>query len=227
LSRKFDGPNRSSITKTLGELINNAFEHPGATTLIVMSYCPKESEYIPEEYVELCVFDNGKSIPETLLDAKSNGVDIYSSIPMKDISVSIECNFNGVERIIDRDYFKSKSGDTQISALEMLISSIFPGVSSRFRNSKKLEHADMTEFRGKLRGQGNGLFIAAYVACHTGKGQLQIRTAQYLMLIKANFEKTDRNNSLFCFKVEVSNVLVADLAVDGNIVTAKLFPNRV
>jgi len=172
------------------ESITNSIRHPNSNHFLITSKRQND-------YYTIVIWDNGKSIIDTLMDELKNGKSIKNETPSFDDTHSCYCvrkedvEIKGKPKDTNFDFYFSyetpKLNDkTYRSEIWfILLSSLFPGIS---RDPEGLDTLPMYNKEPNFQNTGRGLMYLINAAVRIFGGEVRIRTGNYFI----NIQKADK-----------------------------------
>jgi hypothetical protein len=183
LNRHLRGSGRDIARVVIYELLTNAVQHPGATTVAVVSkaYGAFEAGRYDDRSFEVGVWDNGESIVETLRTALKAGGEIRAGSP----STIDEFHLKAVDWEPEQTIYQSDwTPGPSATNSELLLASLFQGISQKpFRRD-----IEVIEMPGEQRDGtriGDGLHALYRSAIDDFGGSIAIRSGDAFMNVRA------------------------------------------
>ena len=190
LNRHLRGSGRDIARVVIYELLTNAVQHPGATTVAVVSkaYGAFEAGRYEDKSFEVGVWDNGESIVKTLRTALDAGGEIRAGSP----STIDEFHLKAVDWEPKQDVYRSDWTPAPSAAnSELLLASFFQGISQKpFRPDIKL--IEMPEEQRDGTRIGDGLHALYRSAIDDFGGSIAVRSGDAFMNLRGD---SDEENS--------------------------------
>jgi hypothetical protein len=173
-------------------------------------------------FFTLVYWDDGESMYATLRKALSANLPINHPTTLKAtylIDPRKRSDTNGQPRIVS----SSEIPTNESSDKELLISTIFPGVTCDVKNSEQLASLGLEEDDPILSVPGHGLFVLTQTAVELFGGSVAFRTGNFFMNVSALTEWEWRQQNLSgpkpIYKIKTNR---SEPAFLGNMVTVRL-----
>lgn len=184
LDRHLNGRGRRVSTHLVHEGVMNAIRHPSAR-LFQMAACT-EMEADGGRALRVVMWDDGDSIISTLRRVMSNGAELVprkSPLLRRDIDLQIR-DFSTDDLLANETLSNQDPVSDKATNAELLIASMFPGVTSDLAASSGMAHAEVIAEAKDYALPGMGLHVLVTTALDVFGGRVLIRCANIEMSLE-------------------------------------------
>jgi len=217
------------VGRIVFQAITNALRHPRASVLQASSHMAERLASEPETttkktdtFFTLVYWDDGESMYATLRKALTSNLPINHPTSLKATYLLDSSKYSDSNRQ-PQVVSSSEIPTSQSSDKELLISTIFPGVTCDVKDSERLASVGFEEDDPILAVPGHGLFVLVQTAVELFGGSVAFRTGNFFMNISALTEWEWRQQKLSGpkppYKIKTDR---SEPAFLGNMVTVRL-----
>ena len=225
LHRYLSGSGKDFARVVVYESISNAYQHPNADTVCVVSKVDgpdRDGKKVPTS-LTLCVWDNGSSIADTLKNQLMNGHAIRVNVDpshFKDRFLLVDD-----EGIFDpKNISASSTPNLDSPESEFLLSSMLPGITRRgpYQEMSFIEEIPELLARDFYAAQpGMGLFALLQAAIKSFGGKVTVRSGNLRLSVREP-KPDEKQEPDVAYRVKCSTYPPATPRFRGNMITIRL-----